>query len=56
MSEVGCMHEADQEAFCLFHPFTDSQNKYPTTVKQKYAHNLKLPLTLKGLLPRQPEN
>ena len=26
------------------------------SVKQKYAHNLKLPLTLKGLLPRQPEN
>lgn len=33
MNEVGCMHAADQDALCMFHPFTDSQNKYPTTVK-----------------------
>ena len=33
MSEVDCMHVADQDVFCMFHPFTDSHNKYPTTVE-----------------------
>ena len=33
MSEVDCMHVADQDVFCMFHPFTDSHNKYPQLLR-----------------------